>query len=153
MTRLQKAKQVTYPLCWCHPPSINVYYWLLMPSAHGPIFCQIQLREKIVVNIWFFHLTVSVHMIRFLYRRQKNGPTLWFFIGMLFGTHSPNFLSELYFLWEWQVRSHYWITSFWFFIGLKLVHTIQFFIADKLLNGKVPFLSNWFSLRYNLSVR
>ena len=93
-----------------------------MPSAHGPIFCGKELREKVGVKVWFIIRVRQCTRTDF-FRRQNIRSTLQFFIGVSFGAHSPIFY------WsdcacQWQARSHCWITSLRFFIGLKSAHTI-----------------------------
>ena len=90
-----------------------------MPSAHRPIFFRIQLREKNWVKIFFFIRLFQCTQLDFLSQTK---------IGVIV-------------LWQWQTRSHCWIMLLRFVIRLKLVHTIPFFVADKLSDRKIRFFN------------
>ena len=61
-----------------------------MPSAHGPIFCQIQVRENIGVNIRFFIGLFKCTLI--FYPRQKSGLPYDF---LKVGAHDPIFMCTM----------------------------------------------------------
>ena len=99
-----------------------------------PDFWWIEAPENIRVNIRFLLDCFRAQNLIF-YCRQKIRPTLQFYNGVSFGAHDPIILITVIVLWTKLERSHCWITSLRFFIGLKLVHTIRFFIANSWIKG------------------
>ena len=109
---------------WCCLVSVTSYAGQnevpsLMPSAHGPIFCRNELRKKVSEDPIFYWSEVA-HM---------DIPYDILFYKVSFGAHGPIFYRS-YCVWQWQARSHCWITSLWFFIGLKSAHAEQFFVIS-----------------------
>ena len=127
-----------------------------MPSAQGPSFCRKQLREKVGVKVRYF-IGVSAHG-PILYCRQKIGPTERLFIGVSFGAYCPIFdRSWCAVIMTGEVPSLDYVTPI-FFIGLKSAPADRVFMADKLSEEKVRFLSdqksahtNPFSFRFILT--
>ena len=94
----------------------------LMPSAHGPIFCRKELREKVGVKFRFFSRSESAHTTDFLSQtaprknRTKSQYTrTYFFIGTIVCVNSRRCLI---------------VGSPRFFIGLKSAHTDRFFVVS-----------------------
>ena len=90
----------------------------IIPYAYRPIFC----LSEYLIYIRCFSDNNS-----FFCCKKKGSVILRIW---------PNFLFRVIELWQWQARSHCCITSLW----LKLAHTM--FFTDKLLDGKVWFLSD-----------
>ena len=64
---------------WLYPP-VN----LLMSSAHGPIFCRKELREKVGLKVRFFSWTESAHTTDFFVASSSEKKSDRFFLGLIF---------------------------------------------------------------------
>ena len=98
----------------------------LMPSTHGPIFCRKELWEKVRVKVKFF-IRVSQGTRTDFLSQTKQPTNLKIFYGSVICRKHGLIFYQSYCVWQWQTRSHCWITSLRFFIGLKSVHTDRFF--------------------------
>ena len=105
---------------------------IIMPSAHGPIFVVSSSEKKPEWRSDFLSDQVSAQGQIFI--ADKIGGTLRFFIGLLFGAHSPIFLLDN------DRRGPIVRLRHWFFIGLKSAYTDRFFIADKSSEENVRFI-------------
>ena len=84
----------------------------IIPSAHGPIFCRKELWEK---SEWRpnFYRSESVHTGR-LFIAYKTADLPYDFLSECHLAHMTRFFIWVFCLWQWQARSHCWITSLLF---------------------------------------
>ena len=86
------------------------------------------------VNIWLLSDCFSAHdLIFFFNRRKKIGHTLRFLSECQLAYTAQYFIMVIA-LCPKQAKSHCWITSLQFLIGLELAHTYRFFIANGRIN-------------------
>ena len=90
-----------------------------MPSAHGPIFCHKELREKVGMKVRLF-LGLS-QRTRLFVASSSEKKSDRFFLGPKVSTHGPWQYSRLGLIVGW---------SNWFFIGLKSAHKDWFFVVS-----------------------
>ena len=82
-----------------------LHHFFLMPSAHGPILCCKELREK----VGFFSGVSQRTRTDFLWQ-TKHRTYLTIFNRSVIWCTRPDFFIR-FCAWQWQVRSHCWIKS------------------------------------------
>ena len=99
-----------------------------MPSAHGPIFCRKELREKVGVKVRFF-LGLSQHRRPYFLSQAASRKNRTDFFSDQKSAHTDRFLSELLYVTIAGVGPLLDdVTPI--FIGLKSAHTDRFFVGS-----------------------